>query len=303
VTLDCDLRRIRQTEFGVLIDARERQTAVLVPAGGEVEKAVHEMVRATYEAMMEDTTAPREYEPSERYSGCEHLVLPLADAMATVLRDLHNAVNLDTLVGALEDPQRIFAYFVRLTDDSGRRLTALRRATQFKGVVKSRGRLIRVINDTLTVIDDTVFKLDADFDVIADSTTLHILRPSAFESAGRLQDAVLAAVPENIEVVRDELSFADWAGIEEYSLTHPRAARCLASIRTSGRARNINRDALLQLCAEAEVGVGEANGMLSIEVGHELAFLEVLDRRRYGVRLVKDQHERYRAGNRSRLDS
>ena len=60
---------------------------------------------------------------------------------------------------------------------------------------------------------------------------VHILRPSGFEFAGQLQQAILDAVPENIKAIRKDLAFVDFDGIEAYAAKHPRAARYLASIR------------------------------------------------------------------------
>ncbi|MDQ7088940.1 MAG: hypothetical protein Q9Q13_14270 [Acidobacteriota bacterium] len=65
----------------------------------------------------------------------------------------------------LDEPSEIFLlHFARLTDNKNRRLTALRRASQFKGVLKK--RLIRWLDDTLKIIEDSVFKLDNDFDLL-----------------------------------------------------------------------------------------------------------------------------------------
>lgn len=53
--------------------------------------------------------------------------------MASSVRELHEATNLNIEAGALDEPADVFCYFARLTDKKKRRLTALRRASQFKG--------------------------------------------------------------------------------------------------------------------------------------------------------------------------
>jgi len=147
-----------------------------------------------------------------------------------------------------------------------------------------------------------VFKLDTDFDFLIDSANVHILRPSAFEFAGNLQDAVLAAVPQNIGAVQKDLPFVDFAGIEEYASKHPRAARYLASIRSQKETKNIDRAALRELCKTNGVEVQVKNRKVTVADGHEMDFLEVLDRRRYRLELVKGAPERFRAGSRQRID-
>ena len=201
-------------------------------------------------------------------------------------------------VAALAAPQRIVSYFARFTDGVDRRLTATRRATQFKGVLKS--RLIRVFDDSLKIVEDDIFKLDNDFDLLVDSDSTHIWRPSAFEFMGALKQAILDAVPTNVEAIQAELPFVDFSGIEAYAKVRPRAARYLASIR-SQVLQGVDRQALIELCCNTDVGVAEVDGKLSVDDGSEMGFLEVLDRRRYGLELVPDQPERFRASRRERM--
>jgi hypothetical protein len=244
---------------------------------------------------------PRKYEPAEKHGATEFLYIPLANELAAPVRELHEAANLSINATVLADPADVFCYFARLTDKKQRRLTALRRATQFKGVLKSKNRLIRMLDDTLQIIDDTVFKLDSDFDLLIDSANVLILRPSGFEFAGKLQQAILGAVPENIKVIRKDLPFVQFDGIEEYAGKHPRAARYVASIQGQGETKNINKALLKKLCKQTGVEVAESKGMVIVTDGHEMGFLEVLDRRRYEVSLVKEKPEQYRAASRKKI--
>jgi hypothetical protein len=200
---------------------------------------------------------------------------------------------------ALSDPSKIFCYFARLTDSRGRHLTAVRRATQFKGVLKS--RLLRLVTDALKIIEDRVFKLDSDFDLLIDDTNVHMLRPGGFEFVGKLQDAVLAAAPTNVRAIRRDLPFVDFTGIQEYALTHPRAARYLASIHAQKATKNIDKRALKKLCKATGVEVQDADGQITVEKDQVMGFLEVLDRRRYELELVKGSPERFRAASRRKL--
>ena len=211
----------------------------------------------------------------------------------------HHAVNLDPNSNALSEPGSIFCYFARMTDSKGRRLTALRRATQFKGVLKN--HLIRWANDALKLIDDKVFKLDTDFDLIIDDANIHILRPSGFEFVGQLQSAVLTAVPQNIKLIQKDIEFVDFEKIAAYAVKHPRAARYLASIRGQKESKNINKRNLKTLCKATGVEIKDVNGKLVVDEHHVMGFLEVLDRRRYEIELVKDAPERYRAASRQAL--
>lgn len=300
--LDFDLENVTVTEFGVGRDDDNGQTFVAVPVDAKVREALREMVQATWDAMGKDEDGPRKYEPSEKHGANQYLYLPLEDDLATWVRNLHEAANLDIDATVLTDPSDVFCYFARLTDTKQRRLTALRRATQFKGVLKSKNRFVRMLDDTLQIIEDQVFRLDNDFDLLVDSANVHIWRPSGFEFAGKLRDAILEAVPKNIEALRKDLPFVDFARIQQYAAKHPRAARYLASIRGQDETENIDKALLKKRCKETGVQVTTVNGKLAVAAGHEMGFLEVLDRRRYGVSLVKDKLERYRAASRRKID-
>jgi hypothetical protein len=209
---------------------------------------------------------------------------------------MFEAANIPIDANALSQPEDIYCYFVRMTDGKGRRITAVRRATQFKGILKS--QLISWGDDTLRVVDDDVFKLDREFDFIIDSKRVHILHPAAFEFAGKLQAAIMSSVSENIAALQQDLAFVSLDGIQKYASKHPKAARFLASIKSNGQGKGVNKNLLKKACVASGFVVSESRGMVLIPAGHELDFLEVIDRRRYALELVKGKTERYRAGSR-----
>ena len=297
--LDFDFSGVKIVEFGVGLDDGDDQTFRCVVVDSDIQAALREMATATRKAMQELINKPPKYEPSEKYASLEYVHLPLDDDLAQRMRELYQAHNLPIDGQALSDPSRVFCYFARMTDKQGRRLTALRRATQFKGVLKS--RLIRLVTDALKLVEDQIFKLDADFDLLIDSQHVHILRPSGFEFAGKLQDAVLAAVPKNIRAIEKDVKFVDFSSIQEYASEHSRAARYLASIRAQNM-KNIDKGALKKACKSTGVDIQEAKGKIIVPEGSVMDFLEVLDRRRYELELVKGSPERFKAASRQRID-
>lgn len=302
MNLEFDLGNITITEFGIARHDRDNEAFLVVPVDAGVQAALHEIVQSTWDAMQRYDDGPRRYEPAEKHASTEYLYVPLEDDLAVSVRELHEASNFTIDSAALSDPSSVSAYFARLTDSGGRRLTALRRATQFKGMVKSKNRLVRQIDDTLMIVEDTVFKLDNDFDLLIDARNVHILRPSGFETTCKLKQAILAAVPENVAAICKELPFVEFAGIEEYASSRSRAARLLASIRGQAGTSCIEKARLKMLCEQTGVEINESHGKLCVASGHEMGFLEVLDRRRYEVNLVRESPERYRAGSRRRID-
>jgi hypothetical protein len=301
MNLHFDIENVAATEFGVGRDEGNGQTFVSLPVDADVQKALREIVSATWQAMQKDTDNPPRYEPSEKHGSTEYLHLPLNDDLVGSIRELHEAANLPLDAGALAYPDTVFCYFARMTDRKGRRLSALRRATQFKGVLRS--RLLRFVTDALKLIEDRVFKLDSDFDLLADSKNVHILRPSGFEFAGKLQDAILEAVPTNVAAIQKELAFVDFATVQDYASAHPRAARYMASIRAQKETKDIDKNALKKLCKDTGVEVRESKGKLIVDSSQIMGFLEVLDRRRYEIELVKGSPERFRAASRRKINA
>lgn len=300
--LDFNCDSVQVIEFGIGHDVGEARIYSYVAVDGGVQEALVDMANTTLETMHNLTDGPERYQPSEKHSGVEYLYLPLDDDLAVMMRELHESNNLPMDATALDNAGDIFCYFARFIDGQGRRLTAIRRASQFKGVLKK--RLIQFRTDSLKIVEDKVFKLDGDFDLLVDALNVHILRPSGFEFIGQLQKAVLGAVTTNVVALRSDLAFVDLDIVESYASKHPRAARYLASIRSKGEAQNIDRSRLLQLCGHTGVETSETEqGQVAVTDKHVMGFLEVLDRRRYEIELVVNSPEKYRAASRSKIGS
>jgi len=109
-------------------------------------------------------------------------------------------------------------------------------------------------------------------------------------------------VPTNIAAIRRNLGFVDFSTVEEYASKHPRAARYLASIRSQADLRHVDKGALRRLCKETGVSVTNSKGKIAVDGSSVMGFLEVLDRRRYRVELVKGSGERFKAGSRRKIE-
>ena len=300
MAIEFDFANVVTTEFGVGINQGEQQAFSLIPVDNDVQTALGEMAVATRDAMRELAEEPGRYEPAEKHEGHEYLQLPIGDDLAERMRAVHQANNFNMNPGALEEPENLFCYFTRMTDRQQRRLTGLRRASQFKGVLKK--RLIRFSADAMKLVEDDVFKLDSDFDLLIDANNVHVLRPKSFELVSELQTAILNAVPTNVRAIGRQLEFVDFTGIQAYATRHPRAARYLASIRDQ-QIHNISRRALTDYCRANGVELQRSGRKISVSDDHVMAFLEILDRRRYEVNLVADAPpELFRAGSRQKVD-
>jgi very-short-patch-repair endonuclease len=296
--LQCVLlpRRLRHIRYPFALEQLAKSDVLQ----GQGQTALQEIAQNTWDTIQGMNSDGSEYQPSQKYASQEYVHLSLNSELAVRMRNLHTSVNLTLDSNALEDPSSLFCYFAQFVDLQGRRLTGIRRASQFKGIVKS--RLIQFISDALKLVVDNTFKLDRDFDMLIDSSRVHILRPSGFEIVGKLQESICAAVPGNIATIQQEMTFVDFACIQAYAESHPRAARYLASIRSQRETQNISAERLKHVCITHGIQLEEeADGRIIVRPGSELDFLNVLDRRLYELELVEGQPERYKASSRQKV--
>jgi hypothetical protein len=289
-----DLAAVNLIEFGVGREAANGVEFVAIPTDDDIQSALQDMASQTVEALSKHDEVA--FAPSEKYDSVENVVTATNGEYAGVLADLHRAEMLPMLATALNDPEPIFCYFSRLSRADGTRLTCVRRATQFKGILKS--RLIQVITDALKIVEERTFKLDNDYDLLIDDDNIHILRASGFVVLSGIEAVVLAAVPQNIARLQANLPFVDFTLISNYAASHSRAAKVLASICSEGEAKDVSKERLIAACQECGAEVQIVVDQVRPQVGHELNFLYVLDRRLFRVQLVEGKIERYQAGSR-----
>jgi hypothetical protein len=304
---DFDIDKINTNivEFGV---SDYENTHTLIPIDPEIKEILVDILKWTIKYMIDSCEENygelyyNQYEPSNKYGAIEPIYLPF-DSLPYALVNLYNSPSFHINPRVLEDPGNIFYYFARFKDNRNKRLTAIRRATQFKGILKCKWRIIRLLDDSLKFVKDDIFKLNNDFDMIIDESRANILRPSGFESIADMKDTILAAVPSNIKKLQNSIRFISFESIETYASEHPRAARYLASILAQEDLSRIDMEALKKLCENTSVAItiSTKNNEIIINEGNEMAFLEVLDRRRYLIELVDGQPEPFKAMNRTRI--
>lgn len=289
-----DLTTIDVIEFGVGRETNNGVEFVLIPTDATIKTALRDMASQTWRAISEHEEVI--FAPAEKYDSEENVVTATNGDYAGTLGDLHRAEMLPIAANALGEPERIFCYFARLTDRAQSRLTCVRRATQFKGILKS--RLIQIVTDALKIVEERTFKLDNDYDILVDDENIHILRAAGFVVLSGIEEVIMAAVPRNVERLQDSLPFVDFATISTYASSHSRAAKVLASICSEGEANDVSRERLIAACNECGAEVDIDRDRIRPRTGHELNFLYALDRRLFRVQLVEGRIERYQAGSR-----
>lgn len=281
-------------EFVVGCNESGEREYVIVPVNYDVKNVLKQMIAETWQKMQQNDSV--DYDPANQNKDATYLYMSIDDPLSREVRLFHQAEILQTSTAIMKRPGNMFCYCVRVTVD-GQRLTAMRRASYFKGILKKRGRLIQIMNDTLKIIDDDVFKLDDDFDLLVWNEGLHIWKPTAFETLANIRQIVLQTVSENVKTIQDKIPFVCFNNIAKYAGTRIRAAKALSSLRQDDL-DNIDRTTLAQQCRVMNVGVTNDAETMIIDEKSIGTFLEVLGRRRYLDPLVTEPANVYRAANR-----
>ena len=301
MNLNFDIENVETTEFGVGRHIGSDRTYAVVPVHLGVQTTLQEMVASTYKKMEANAESLSTFDPAEKYASVEYLTLPIDDDLALRPKALHEAQNLTHAHDYLDWMAKCFCYFARFWDGDDNQLTALRRATQFKGALNKQNRILSLNADALRIVDGPVFQLNVDFDVIVDSDTVHIIHPNSFKILGQIEEAIAEAIPRNIQAIKSQVGYVEWSPIEEYANTHSRAANLLASIRTNSFGKNLDRSALESECEAGGISLTDVAGRLVVPDGQIMDFLEVVDRRRYVSQLVPGEIERYKASSRTKV--
>ena len=170
----------------------------------------------------------------------------------------------------------------------------------FKGLVKQRNRVARLVDDTLHLEADTMFRLDNEFDLLVDGNEVRILHPKGFESIGQLREVIRAAVPTNVSAIQHHLPFLDLVAIDALAQGNLRIARLLASVLQVGIA-GITFSSLQQYCSDTDVDISVENHRIVVNEESAVDFLNALSRRRLSATLVPGQKEVYVTTDRQRV--
>ena len=154
-------------------------------------------------------------------------------------------------VNALNDPKKITYYFGVFRDSRGRRLTAVRQATQFKGAFK--GRFVSVINDTLRLIPDRMFKLDDQFDFLITVQHIYILHPAGFERIAKIEEFAAAKARAMMLSIGTKVTFIECPILADYVAKHRRAARLVAALHSRSDLHSIKRALFVKAAKETGV--------------------------------------------------
>ena len=295
--MNFDFAEITTASFGVCTRQSDDVRFLDVAVTPDVRTVIGEMARSTMSAMLSVSESPTDYEASERYEGLQHLRVGLDDPIAAFFGDLQQVSSFEPGGNILRrQPRTVFCYFGRFVDSNGLSLVGIRRSSSFKGVLTQKPRLVSLTGDELRMVEDDLFRLDNDFDVLVDDEQVCILRVAGFELIGGLQDAIKEAATENVQALGNALPFVDISAVDPRSFNIT-MARQIAAVRQQ-QLNGITLNSLRDACDQNKVPYSLANGKVEFGEGNIGDLLDVLDRRLYTDALVPGSVTRYKAGSR-----
>lgn len=288
------------TLYGYFEDAQsQNQRHIQIPVDPQVQGELTGMLTETVTRLGLPAIEPNmhAFDPAEKYGTEEQLKISLTTPYFQSLAAVVALTNLPSDANALTQVAELDYYYAIFTDDQNRHLYAFRRASQFKGVTRS--KLAWINGGMLTLLTSLVFRLDIDFDYLVAGQDVYILRPSGFEYTTNVGEQILQASAANAQSIAVSVNYLDVTRISAYASTHKKSARLLAAIKGRNDLHQIDRSLLVQACQSYGVQIQNPDqGQLAPDAGHEYDFLCILDRRAYTANLIPDQPEKYEAASR-----
>ena len=297
---DIDIGNIASVNFGISL--RSNGNVYFVPTDAGLKDALKEMIATSVALLNAAQGGWTEYDISEDYGERRRVYCNRDNEYMAVFSTLFDAGALDDLTNLPEHVNDIDYYFADITDNQSRRMIGVRKATQFKGTVKAKNRLVRMTNDTLSIIEDTVFKLDNEFDLLITDAHVYILNDSKMQQLADITSLVAATAKDKIQAIEETITFLDLSRIKEKIEKHPRVARYAASIAQNPLIANFQRAKIEALAQQHGIVFKELEtGKLQCRVQDEAKLMELLDARRYHLDLADNGGDPYRATGRQKV--
>lgn len=301
--MDFNINDLSSIEFSINTENKpdggcDKDKLYRISTDRKVKKLLVKCLEATRAAFPDNLESVPDFEISEKYSDRDRykVSLEVYDAAQQMANEtLLNHVFLNDL-----DKDSISYYRVDFTDSNGTHLIGVRRASYFKSLLKNRNRLIQLVDDSLVAVEDTLFKLDNDFDFIILDGFAYIKRPRVFESMIFPDEEVTRIALEKMGALQDSLPFIDFSTTNNIIQESKRAARLVFAVAQRADISSTDKSKIIYYAGNSGIEIDEVDEIIKPREGYEVDFLEMLDRRIYNVEFIEGETESYRAHSRQR---
>ena len=290
---------IRSVDFAVAL--RERRQRFFVPTDGAIKQQLREILEVTKISILQIDLDWELHDVSEDYGERRRVYAARDSDYLSDLSAIYDVSHFDDLSNAHEHAQDIEYYLATFYDNQDRKVIGIKKATQLKTTLGARNRLMRLVGDTLRMIEDDVLRLDREFDAIITDRYVFMLNVRSVEYLANMVEHVAGAAASKVQQIHDAVAFLDLTRIKESIAEHPRMARLAASIASRSDLAQIQRERVVELADQHGLVLREVNGRLRCRRQDEAKLLEILDARRYYLNLTATQPVPYRATGRQRV--
>jgi hypothetical protein len=291
----------RSIEFGIGIENGSQPDILYrLSINDSVKEALYDMKETFDNQFMSFPDAPTRFELTEKYASSEHLTYPLIQNELPDLSNLYtnsariplNDININ------DNLPLISYYFAIFTHNNGSKTIGVKRPTQFKGLLRK--KIVKILNDSLIMVPDDLFKLDIDFDFFINETSIDILHPNGFLYISKIDQFTLQRAGEATNALALRINFINFAYIAPLVEQKITAARLISSIKSRPDLEDTNEQKLLAKCALHGVIINQQGNLIAPQDDHLITFLQILDRRLYDYDLLDNNTEQYLASSRKR---
>lgn len=296
-----DFSAVKSFQLGVSLYSGDKY---LVPVDDTVNSAFTDMMNRTTGAINSRSGEWEEFSLSQDYGSTERVYSPRSEPIFKELSDIHQTQVYPDIANFTDNATNIDFYFVVLHDGNDRKVVGVRKATQLKSTLGARNRLVQIIDNTMYMIENPVFRFDKDFDGVICEENIYFLNFLNMEYIAKITNKVAKAAEQKIPIIAAQVTFLDFSGFVDKIENHPRTARLLVAISKRPNLDKYDKREILAQAAAQGVGfVNEGEPCLKCRVADKHKLLEVLDDRRWISRNTTDEAVPYRATSRQRSKS
>src|SRR5690554_4759109 len=144
------LNDFQNIEFGLALFIDNEESYIRIPVDNTVKESLVDMRKEFYTQYDTGEEEPEIFLPSEKYASTERLRVNLNEDYLKSIRGLYQNTNISIVSKDLGDvAEKIGYYFAVFYSNHGNRELAIKRSSQFKGLLKKKNKLVRLFDDTL----------------------------------------------------------------------------------------------------------------------------------------------------------
>ncbi|MGV3455845.1 Kiwa anti-phage protein KwaB-like domain-containing protein [Sphingomonas sp.] len=266
-----------------------------IPTDGGVQESLKTILRDTVNGFDSIDGDWELHDISEDYGERRRVYAPRNLPLFQTMSDIFDSGTLPELPDLQNHLAELDYYFARFVDGEGRIMVGVKKARTAKATLGAQNKLVRLIDNTLVLIEERVLRLDRQFDILISADNVFILEPRAAEQVAKIVERVAASAGARVQEIHDALPFLDLSRIKNKIARHPKLARIAHSVANHPNLHGIQRAAIEDLAAAQGIRFKEVAGRLLCNVTDEAKLMEVLDARRYHLDLTATGAVPYRA--------